>query len=114
MPLILGLLVIAGAAWMLRGKFPSGQGPYDVLPVSFTGKPTTVVPSLKNTTSGRVYRTESWPANGAGETFHVVFPAGRPDAFVSFVANPSTGKRALFRSYGAPAEVAAMKQDFKL
>lgn len=113
MPLILGLLVIAGVAYALSAKYPSGQGPRDALPVGFAGAPKTVVPSLKNTTSGRVYRTESWPANGAGETFHIVFPAGS-DAYVSFVANPTSGKRALFRSYGAPEVIAAMKQDFKL
>lgn len=108
MPWVL-LLTVGALAYALRSKYPSGQGPRDVLPLGFTGAPSKV--QTGNAPSGRTYTVESWPANGAGETFHLALPV-RSDAYASWVVTGSARK--LFRSFGAPAELAAMKQDFNL
>ncbi len=114
MPLVLGLLALGALAWALKSNFPTGAGPHDSMPLGFTGAPSSVDAKLKSPSSGRYYRVESWPANGAGETFHVAFPYGRSDAYVSYVNNSASGKRSYFRGYGPPADVAAMRSDFKL
>lgn len=82
------------AAWKWFHRYPSGQGPFDHLPAglkrSGASKPETVTAS-----SGRSYRTYTWPPDSSGKALHLAESTGA-QAWIAYWFTPATGTRGLY------------------
>ena len=118
---MLGLLLVAAAAAFflhLLHAYPAGQGPFDHLPSGYVkagaSKPTVVTAS-----SGRSYRTYTWPPNGGAQLFHVAERTDAP-AWIAYWSTQGSDSRQLYGlrtpyatgSAADATEAAALKRDF--
>jgi hypothetical protein len=118
MGILLGVVFLGVlAALAVQVRWPSGQGPYDVLPAPWVGtKP--VGANRVTASSGNAYDVESWPVRGADLTYHVARLLPDSRSYLSYTQQRQTGLRQLHRSFadGEGAESAAllaqMRTDF--
>jgi hypothetical protein len=101
------------AYFALGGKWPKGQGPFDERP-SGTDSKALSVNDVKAPTSGNAYKVTSFRRSDQIYYVAVRSDAGSKD-WISYLFNPTTKVRFLFRANAATVEgLAVLKKDFAL